>query len=99
MIEKIYGTLFILIPNHKNNNNDNYLNNINSHQQAYITPFDIHDTILHIAYGNNLEFDNILYSQHGKSLLTEFEDKNRNCKEWEQYFIVKKECLCQIGIE
>ncbi len=95
-IERVYGTFFVILPNYKKNNNEEYLNNIHIHQQALITPFDIHDTIVNIAFGNNLESSNELYSQRGKSLISKFEYKNRYCEIWEGSFVdLKKDCLCQ----
>ena len=99
VIEKGFGTLFIMLPNSKDNKNKEYLNNIYLKQQAFITPFDIHDTLILISYGNNLNLDNILYSQYGKSLVTDFEYKNRTCKQWEEFFVVEENCFCKNGFD
>ena len=95
LIERGIGTLFIILPNSKNNKNKEFLNNIYLKQQAFITPFDIHETLIHISYGNNLDYNNILYSQYGKSLITDFEYKNRTCKNWEDFFADKDDCFCK----
>ena len=95
IIEVTCGTLFIILPNYKNEKNQKFLENINIHQQSYITPFDIHDTIMHIAFGDNLDKNSVQYSYKGSSLLTKFEYKNRNCKTYENDIVVKKECLCE----
>jgi len=94
-IEVTYGTLFIIVPNYKTEENKKLLENINIHQQSLVTPFDIHDTIIHIAYGNNLDSNSFIYSNMGKSLFSEFEYKNRNCKTYENYILSKRECLCE----
>lgn len=94
-IEVTYGTLFIIVPNYKNEENKKLLENINIHQQSLVTPFDIHDTIIHIAYGNNLDSNSFIYSNMGKSLFGEFEYKNRNCSTYARYIISKRECLCE----
>ena len=94
-IEVTYGTLFIIVPNYKNEENKKLLENINIHQQSLVTPFDIHDTIIHIAYGNNLDSNSFIYSNMGKSLFGEFEYKNRNCSTYARYILSKRECLCE----
>ena len=99
LIERGYASLYIILPNFKENKNEEYLNNIKERQQSYITPFDIHDTLLHISYGNNLDFDSILYSHHGNSLITNFEYKSRKCKEWEDFFQRPDECICKNGFD
>ena len=49
-LERNLGTLFIIFPN-KKNNIDQFYKNIYKNQQTFITPYDIHDTIIHICYG------------------------------------------------
>ena len=97
LIERGFATLFIILPNYKNNKSEELLNNINIKQQAFITPFDIHDTIMHIAYGDNLQFNNILYSKKGNSLITNFEYKTRKCENWFLYFKANEDCICLNG--
>ena len=94
-IEVTYATFYMLVPNYKNEKNKKILNNLYLHQQALVSPFDIHDTLLHIAYGDNLNTTNILYSGIGKSLLNDFDYKKRNCKTYRGYMVVEKECLCE----
>ena len=95
LIEATYAMLYILLPNYKDEKNRKILDNINLHQQTYITPYDIHDTIIHIIYGDNLEETSYLYSNMGKSLFGEFEYKNRNCSTYARYILSKRECLCE----
>ena len=47
-LERTLGTLFIILPD-KNNTIDDYYKNINDNQHTYITPYVIHDTIIHIC--------------------------------------------------
>ena len=70
-----------------------YYNNINQNQQILMSPYDIHNTLIHIALGNNTLNNYEIYSQYGKSLLSAFEGKSRNCKTWTN--IVEGECLCK----
>ena len=85
-MERVMGTLFIVI-------NDNsvflkknkakysyYLDNIFENQQTYITPYDIHDTLIHILYkGKN----NYLYSEKGESLFNKIDSYNRKCSNYD----------------
>ena len=96
LIERGYGTLFIIVPSNKMKKIDkNYYNNLEKNQQTLISPFDIHDTIIHIIFGNNTLNNHYLYSHYGNSLLSEFDGKNRNCRKWQGYFKKKEECLCK----
>ena len=99
LIERAYGMLHIMIPNNKNEKNLKFLENMRLNQQSYITPFDIHDTIIHIIYGDNLNDKSYLYSQRGKSLLTKFENKFRNCKTYRNNIINPSLCLCEDKIK
>ena len=97
LIERSYATLFIILPKDKrikNKISDEYYENINNNQQILISPYDIHNTLIHIALGNNTINNSEIHSQHGKSLLSSFEGKKRNCKTWP--IIVEGECLCKI---
>ena len=96
LIERSYATLFIILPNDKNVKNKiskEYYNNINQNQQILMSPYDIHNTLIHIALGNNTINNYRIYSRYGKSLLSSFNGKKRTCKNWLN--IVKGGCLCK----
>ena len=96
LVERSYATLFIILPKDeriKNKISDEYYNNIYNNQQILMSPYDIHNTLIHIALGNNTLNNYEIYSQYGKSLLSAFEGKSRNCKTWTN--IVEGECLCK----
>ena len=93
--EVTYASFFLIVPNYKNEKNKKILNELNLHQQAFISPYDIHDTIMHIGFGDNFDSSNKLYSGIGKSLLSNFEYKNRNCNTFGGYIVNPKECLCE----
>ena len=95
LIERSYASLFIILPFDKKINNkinEEYYNNIYNNQQILISPYDIHNTLIHIALGNNTLNNRDLHSNYGNSLLSSFDGKSRNCKMWS---IVDGECLCK----
>ena len=92
LIERTYGTLFIILPSNKKNY-DSIYNNIHRNQQTLVSPFDIHDTLIHIIFGNNTQYNKEIYSHKGDSLLSEFDGKSRNCSKWTGN-IIDTECLC-----
>ena len=94
LIERTYGTLFILIPNKKNDIYKDYHNIIHENQQTLVTPFDIHDTIIHIIFGNNTLYNSEVYSNNGNSLLSKFGGKDRNCGKYKGT-LFESECLCK----
>ena len=95
LIERGYGTLFIILPSNKLKKiGENCYNNLYRNQQALISPFDIHDTLIHIIFGNNTIYNGEIYSHKGDSLFSEFDIKIRSCSFWDDYFQVKEECLC-----
>ena len=95
LVERTYGTLFIILPSYKSNKKNKYIyNNIYKNQQTLITPFDIHDTIIHLIFGNNTSYNKEVYSQRGDSLLSEFDGKSRNCTKWADK-LISTACLCK----
>ena len=97
LIERTYGSLFIILPSNKNNKiyRDYYYKNAYINQQTLISPFDIHDTLIHIIFGNNTSYNEQVYSHYGESLLAEIEGKSRDCSKWEKFFMLKGGCLCK----
>ena len=95
MIEGNYATLFIMLPNNntKNKINEEYYNNVYNNQQILISPYDIHNTLIHIALGEKTINNYEVHSRYGRSLLSTFEGKSRNCYTWSNIF--EGECLCK----
>ena len=96
LIERTYGTLFMILPSNKNKKiyEDYYYKNIYINQQTLISPFDIHDTLIHIIFGNNTSYNKEVYSHKGDSLLSEFDGKSRNCSKWKDN-LIDTACLCK----
>ena len=96
LIERSYAMLFIILPYDKNNKNkisEEYYNNIYNNQQILVSPYDIHNTLIHIALGENTINNYHVHSKRGKSLLSSFNGKSRNCNTWSN--IIEGECLCK----
>ena len=98
LIERSYASLFIILPHGKKNKdkiNEEFYNNIHKNQQILISPYDIHNTLIHIALGNNTINNYEFHSRYGRSLLSDFEGEKRNCNSWSN--IIEGECLCKIN--
>ena len=94
-VEITYGTLFIIVPNYKDEKNNKLLNNIKLNQQTYCSPYDIHDTIIHFGFGDKLDIKSNIYSNRGNSLLSEFNYLDRNCKTYDGVLESREFCLCE----
>ena len=83
LYERSLGSLFLLLPNIKNNENmfDGYYNKeaIFINQNKFVTPFDIHDTLIYMM---NLD----KYSKYGQTLTEEINGLERNCKKYLEAF-------------
>ena len=96
MIERGYATLFIILPSkRKKIFNETMYDSIYKNQQALISPFDIHDTLINIIFGNNTLKNEEIYSRYGNSLLSSFDIKIRDCSKWSGFFKKNEECLCK----
>ena len=94
VIESTLGTLFFIVPNNKKLYKNGLYDIIHKNQQTFVTPYDIHNTLVHLAYGNN----NVTrrYSKRGSSLLTNIEPMERYCENPKlDLNISKKDCKCK----
>ena len=96
LIESTLATLFFVIPNNGKLYNNSLYELIHENQQIFITPYDIHDTLIHLAYGTDTP-DPLAYSKHGSSLLVELNKKERYCESKELNLkISKSDCKCKL---
>lgn len=51
-----------------------------NNQQIFITPFDIHDTLIHLAFGNNKEKYKNNKTSYGGSLFKKINYKIKYCQ-------------------
>ena len=88
-IEKQLASLFIILPE----NNDNYNKTaIYINQQRFITPFDIHDTLLDLINVKKNEYPEMI--DKGQSLFKEINGLERNCKNYNNQ-IPEDICFCK----
>ena len=68
-----------------------YNNNAMENQQSLITPYDIHDTLMHIIHGDKSNKD---FSMKGKSVFKKINYNERSCKFFDQDDEEKELCRC-----
>ena len=96
IIESTLATLFFVIPNNDKLYKNGLYDIIHENQQIFITPYDIHDTLIHLAYGTDKP-DPLAYSGHGSSLLVELNKNERYCESTELNLkISKSDCKCKL---
>ena len=95
LIETTLATLFFVVPNNAKLYKDGLYDIIWENQQTFITPYDIHDTIIHIAYGKD-EPDPRAFSKRGSSLMTTIIPMERYCESPKLNLnIAKGDCKCK----
>ena len=95
--ERNLPTLFLLLPNEKKLYKNNLYEIMKSNQQTFVTPFDIYNTLINLASGENREEykkNRVLY---GDSLFNELNYKKRYCESpiYEEIKIPKNICRCK----
>ena len=104
-IESTLATLIIMVPNNDKLYDSGMYDNLFENQQTFITPYDIHDTLIHIAITDKIDvtgdfFYNSLqgFSKRGASVLNKINSKERFCENPKfDYKIAKSDCKCKIN--
>ena len=92
LIESNLATLFFIIPNNEKLYINGLFDIIKRNTQIFITPYDIHDTLINIAFGNE---ETKFYSKRGYSLLQELNPLERYCESPKLNLSIKKsDCKC-----
>ena len=95
LLETTLATLCFVIPNNAKLYKNGLYDNIHNNQQTLVTPYDIHDTLIHIAYGTDKP-DHMAFSTRGSSLLLYINPKERYCENPDlDYQIAKSDCKCR----
>ena len=94
--ERLLGNFYIIINSdylfNEGKGKFKYFNkNIMKNQQSILTPYDIHDTLIHILYGDNITN---LYSNKGKSVFMHIDNSKRDCSYFDQDIDEKGLCRC-----
>ena len=86
--ERKMSTFFLLLNN--NSNIENFKLNLYNNQQVFLTPYDIHDTMIHIIYGKSMFSEEIkkAYSvdNKGNSVFHVINEEERICKKYNEWF-------------
>ena len=94
--EEKMSTFFLLLS--KNNNIDNFKTNLQNNQQVFLTPYDIHDTMIHMIYGKGIYTEEIYkkYSANGKgsSVFNEINEEERICSKYDDWYKDNTFCCC-----
>ena len=95
--ERSLPILFLIIPNNEKLYKNNLYEKIKGNQQIFITPYDIYNTLLHIAFGEINEEYKTYYIHYGGSLLTELNYRIRYCESpFFEFEISLGICRCKI---
>ena len=78
--ERTLPILILIIPNNDLLFENNLYEIMKKNQQIFITPFDIHDTLIHLAFGNNNNMYKNYKSSYGQSLFKKINYKLRYCQ-------------------
>jgi len=93
--EKRMGTFILLLS--KNDNIDKFKINLQNNQQTFLTPYDIHDTMMHLINGKEKDLDKLKEAfscnNKGNSVLLEINEGERNCEKYDDWNN-KNFCIC-----
>ena len=78
-IETTIGTLMVMLPNDHKLYETGFYDNLLKNQQTFVTPYDIHDTLVYLAVGNDKSYAEA-FSKHGQSLLDNLDHTQRYCE-------------------
>ena len=103
--ETTLGTFFLILP--ENNKHYNYnVDNIRINQQRFITPYDIHDTLIHICFNfippsilEEGKFNykaNNAFSGKGESVFNGITQEDRFCTSKFNYIMASSDCKCKL---
>ena len=95
VLESTLATLFFIMPNSKKIYKSGLYDILHENQQVFVTPFDFHDSLVHIAFGYDKADDNS-YSKKGSSILSYMNPMERYCENPEfDLKIPKMYCKCK----
>ena len=95
VLERTLAPLYLIIPNNEKLYKNGLYDIIHKNQQTFVTPYDIHNTLIQIAYGTD-EHDPNIYATRGTSLLLDINPKERYCENPDlDLHLDKNDCKCR----
>lgn len=91
-VEKYLGTFFMILPNSKDEKMIENFKKIEYNAQRYISPFDIHDTLLYMLYYYD-EDRKDSYSETGQTVFEEIDGLTRYCDKYKDFSVGV--CICK----
>ena len=91
-MERFYATLFIVLPNTKDEVMQKQFKNLEINAQRFISPFDIHDTLLYLLHYNDNQ-KQLSYSQTGQTVFEVIDSKVRSCSYYRDF--QSGVCICR----
>ena len=93
--ERTLPGLFLILPNDERLYKNNLYDKIKLNQQTLITGFDIYNTLIHLAFGENKQKVDKYKVKYGESLFEKINYKNRYCESSIfDSLLTKKVCNC-----
>ena len=80
LYERTLPILLLIIPNSNLLYKNNLYEIMKNNEQIFITPFDIHDTLIHLAFGKNKIMYKKFKTSYGQSLFKKLNYKTRYCQ-------------------
>ena len=80
LTERTLPLLILIVPNDQKLYKDNLYEKIKSNQQTFVTPFDIYNTLIHLAFGENKKEYKKISVPYGGSLFSKLNYKIRVCR-------------------
>ena len=90
--ERVLASLFIVLPNSKDEEMQEHFKKMEKNSQKYVSPYDIHDTLLYMLYYNDVDRKDI-YSATGQTLFEEIDGTNRKCSTYKDFEFGL--CICK----
>ena len=79
-IERTLPSFFLILSNNEKLYKNNLYETLKVNQQVFITPFDIYNTLIHLAFADNSIYVRKYYNKYGKSLFSKMNYKIRFCQ-------------------
>ena len=97
-LEKRYPFFILILCNNNLFKKSKYVENLLKNQDIMVTPYDIHDTMIHVIYGETITKEREKYGysvkNKGESMFKNFNGRDRNCEKYRDDWKDKRFCRC-----